>query len=142
MVLEEFDFKIIGDATEVASQIAKLAFPSSTSTAAALSEKMVVLSDNDFTHFARHATEIVARIGLNPKTKTVSTGALFYQEFLPTETLFYSVVIANRSRGGLERTAPEVLGYLRTTTPDFLQIGGDETTGKGLCAVHFTEKQE
>lgn len=142
MVLEEFDFKIKGDATSVALGIAKLAFPPSTPTADTFCEKLVVLSDNDFTHFARHATEVVARIGLDPTTKTAAPGALFYQEFLPTETLFYSVVIANRSRGGLGRTAQDVLHYIHSTTPDFLQIGGDETTGKGLCAVHFAGHKE
>ena len=46
---------------------------------------LVVLHDDDFTHFVRHATEVVARVGLDyGSRKTVKQGALFYQEFLPS----------------------------------------------------------
>ncbi len=41
---------------------------------------LAVLSDNDFTHFVRHATEVVSRIGLDTTTKTIRQGSLFYQE--------------------------------------------------------------
>ena len=99
----------------------------------------VVLNDDDFTHFARHATEVGARIALDYEKKTVKRGALFYQEFLPPETLFYSVVLANGSRSRVEGN---LLEFLRRFLPDFLQIGGDETTGKGLCATHlWTQSQ-
>jgi CRISPR-associated protein Cmr4 len=96
-------------------------------------KRVVVLNDTDFTHFAKHATEVSARIKLDPGTKTVSGGALFYQEFLPAETLMYSVVLAAGSRDGQNVSAEDVLsGY---EAPGYIQVGGDETTGKGLCAV-------
>ena len=104
---------------------------------------MVVLHDDDFTHFVRHATEIVARIGLNSETKTVKQGALFYQEFLPSETILYAVVFANASRReGKAAQAAGMLEYLRGQLPKVLQIGGDETTGKGLCAVRLCDGKE
>jgi CRISPR-associated protein Cmr4 len=143
LVLEEFEFAVAGDGTELADQLARLALPASDhATAESMRERLVVLSDNDFTHFARHATEVVARIGLNPQTKTVSPRALFYQEFLPTETMFYSVVIANASRSGRGHSASQMLSYLRRITPRILQVGGDETTGKGLCALHYANSKE
>lgn len=142
VVLEEFEFTAKADGSQLAEQLAGLAIGSDETTAAAVRRKLVLLSDNDFTHFARHATEVVARIGLDPQTKTVSTGALFYQELLPTECIFYAMVIANPSRGGGDRDAAQMLEYVRTTTPSVLQIGGDETTGKGICAVHFAPRQE
>ena len=87
----------------------------------------------------RHATEITARIGLDYQTKTVRPGALFYQECLPAETLFYSLVFANASRHQEhKKTAAQIMGYLRENTPPVLQVGGDETTGKGLCVVRLT----
>ncbi len=141
VVLEEFEFTCKADGSQLAEQLARVTGLDE-STAAALRSRLVLLSDNDFTHFVRHATEVVARIGLDPQTKTVSTGALFYQEFLPTESIFYAVVIANPSRGGGDRDAAQMLEYVRTTTPSVLQIGGDETTGKGICAVHFAPCQE
>lgn len=100
--------------------------------------RLAILNDNDFTHFARHATEVTARIGLDAETKTVKQGALFYQEFLPPETLFYSVALAENSRDrNRSKTAKEVLSEVRASTPKYLQIGGDETIGKGLCAISW-----
>ena len=68
----------------------------------------------------------------------MKTGALFYEEFLPPETLFYSVVLASPSRReGHGKSAADILSYLRENLPPVLQIGGDETIGKGLCAVRL-----
>ncbi len=101
-------------------------------------ERLCVLSDDDFTFFVRNATEVVPRIALNYETKSVRKGALFYQEFLPPETLLYSLVLAGGSRrDGKETSASEILDYLEKSLPELLQIGGDETTGKGLCATRL-----
>jgi CRISPR-associated protein Cmr4 len=102
-------------------------------------KQLVVLSDNDFTHFARHATEVNARVGLDYEKKTVKKGALFYQEFLPAETLLYAVVLANPSRSKQRQVdAATLLRTLGEQLPPVLQIGGDETTGKGFCAVRLS----
>lgn len=138
LVLEEFEFEWDGDASTVANWIAERAVTDQP-TADRIRQHLVVLHNDDFTHFVRHATEIVARIGLDYDRKTVKTGALFYQECLPAETLFYSVVFANASRSaGERRGAGDIMNYLCESMPPVLQIGGDETTGKGICAVRLT----
>ncbi|MCI0624642.1 MAG: type III-B CRISPR module RAMP protein Cmr4 [Acidobacteria bacterium] len=137
LVLEEFEFERTGDAGAVTEWIAKHAVDDSF-TCDRLKAHLVVLDDDDFTHFVRHATEVVARVGLDYERKTVKTGALFYEEFLPPETIFYSVVLTSASRReGDEKTAQDILEYLRDNIPPVLQIGGDETIGKGLCAVRL-----
>jgi CRISPR-associated protein Cmr4 len=144
LVLEEFDFKVVGgDAKPAADWVAANVLPDTAAYAATrrrFTDHFVVLSDNDFTHFAQHATEVTARIGLNYDTKTVKEGALFYQEFLPAETLFYSVVLVNAARTRVaDRDAAVLLeslnGYLAQIP--ILQVGGDETTGKGFCGIRF-----
>ncbi len=144
LLLEEFDFtKVEGDAGVIAQWVAKTLLPTSDAykdTIARFPKHFVVLSDDDFTHFARYATEVSARIGLDYTTKTVKDGALFYQEFLPTETVFYSVVLANAARTRLSsRDAGGILGRLmdHLKKVSVLQVGGDETTGKGYCSVRF-----
>jgi len=137
LLLEEFEFEVTGEAAGVATWIAQHAV-SDAFTQERIKSHLVVLHDDDFTHFVRHATEVVARVGLDYERKTVKTGALFYEEFLPPETLFYSVVLANPSRReGHGKSAADMLGYLRENMPSVLQIGGDETIGKGLCAVRL-----
>jgi CRISPR-associated protein Cmr4 len=143
LVLEEFEFtrlpKLITPA--LAEWLATHLLPDTAAyrpTRARFQKQLVVLSDNDFTHFVRHATEVCARVGLDYETKTVKSGALFYQEFLPAETLLYSVVLVNPSRSRRAGDAAALLNSLRQHLPNILQIGGDETTGKGFCGIQFS----
>jgi CRISPR-associated protein Cmr4 len=140
LVLEEFEFVKDGTAEAVANWFADHV-TADAGTKARLKTHLAVLSDDYFTHFAKHATEITARIGLDYSTKTVKEGALFYQEFLPPETLLYALALAHESRNDRhEKSAGEVLTYLENHLPagSVLQIGGDETTGKGLCLAHLS----
>ena len=144
LVLEEFEFERAGDADSAANWVAEHAFAENDGfTPQRIKSHLVILYDDDFTHFVRHATEVVARVGLDYERKTVKGRALFYEEFLPAETLFYSVVLASPSRReGHGKSAGEILGYLRERMPPILQIGGDETIGKGLCAMRLYANEE
>ena len=137
LMLEEFEFdKADGDASEVANWIATQAVRDH-ATADRLKSHLAILDDDDFCHFVRHATEVTARIGLDYETKTVRSGALFYEEFLPPETLFYSLVTAERSRSSKRMSSGEILSWLQENVRPTLQIGGGESVGKGVCAVRF-----
>jgi CRISPR-associated protein Cmr4 len=142
VVLEEFEFKKLeGDPGPIARWFAETLFPADAAyrgTRERFVKHLVVLHDDDFTHFARYATEILARIKLNYESKTVDGGALFYQEFLPAETLLYSVVLANPARGRKDIPAADLLGRLAGFLPPVLQVGGDESVGKGYCGVRLT----
>lgn len=144
VVLEEYEFTHTADANTIPHWFASH-FAEDLPTQQRMKTHLAVLSDDDFTHFVRHSTEVVARVGLDYERKTVKQGALFYQEFLPAETLFYAVVFANASRReGVRKTAPEILGYLRESLQRVrvLQIGGDETIGKGLCVARLHSGKE
>ena len=139
LVLEEFEFTCTGDCAALAGWFAEH-ISDDAGTRQRLKAHLVVLSDNYFTHFAKNATEIVARVGLDYEKKTVREGALFYQEFLPPETLFYSLVLANESRYEKHKVpAEQIVAYLagELRKNSLLQIGGDETTGKGLCLARL-----
>lgn len=146
LLLEEFDYtRDEEDPHPIADWIAAHLLPQTevySGTRARFLSHFAVLSDDDFTHYVRHATEIAARIALNYETKTVREGALFYQEFLPAESLFYAVVLASpaRARQG-NKNAGALLEFIRTKLPSRLQVGGDETTGRGMCAVQFALKE-
>lgn len=146
LVLEEFDFirKADADISDIAGWIAERAITDA-ETKERLATHLVIITDDAFGHFVQHATEVTARIGLEYATKTVKDGALFYEEFLPPETLLYGLVFAEPSRRkGLAMDAGSVLAYVAEGVPKTLQIGADETIGKGLCAVrlHRTARQE
>lgn len=144
LVLEEFEFERAGEADALTDWIAKRAFGEEDKfTPERFRNHLVVLHDDDFTHFVRHATEVVARVALDYERKTVKRKALFYEEFLPAESLFYSIVLANPSRrDGHSKSALGMLAYLQKNTPSVLQIGGNESIGKGLCVVRFHVGEE
>jgi len=139
LVLEEFKFTRTG--SPQASLLGWISgnITEDTATRERIKSHLVILSNDDFNHFVRHATEVTARIGLNYDTKTAKQGALFYQEFLPPETIMYSVMIVEASRkSAVQKTAGEITKSVTDAVPAELQIGGDETIGKGICAVRFT----
>lgn len=140
VMLEEFDFtRTSDDCRPLAEWLAQRAVADE-STQERLRSHLAVLSDNDFSHFVRHATEIVARIALDYQHKTVKQGALFYEELLPAETIFYTLVLASESRKpGVAQSATNILGYVGqcVQAAHIIQIGGDETIGKGLCTVRW-----
>lgn len=156
IVLEDSDFRqAAGNADDNAAQFKSLAewiattlLPDGAGYAATrkrFTSHLILLSDNDFTHFVRHSTEVAARIALNYETKTVKQGALFYQEFLPPESLLYAVVLCNETRIRERRQQPSRSPFQEwqaslLETP-YLQFGGDESTGKGWCAVRLTTQE-
>lgn len=101
--------------------------------------RLVLVSDNAFTHYVRHTTELVTRIRLEYKTKHVVKGALFTLELIPAETLLYSALLIESPRGGSMNLKPaEMCTNLHDVLNDkLLQIGGEETTGKGWCRARI-----
>ncbi len=137
MILEEFEFSCDEAGASVAEWIADHAIGDQ-DTRERIRQHVAVLHDDDFTHFVRHGTEVVARIGLNYDTKTVRSGALFYEEYLPAETLFYSLVLCRRSYYKQHpASGAEILEWFRSRQIQHLQIGGGETVGKGICSIQF-----
>lgn len=98
-------------------------------------QRFVILPDNVFDFLAETATEIRARIRIEEDTRTVQSGALWYEEYLPAETLLWGNIATDRSR--IEKhpkTAEEMLKLLPHAQR--LQVGGNATVGAGQ--VHWT----
>jgi len=100
-----------------------------------LSKRLAIVHDENFQHFVTSCTEVVARIVINPEKRTNEN--LFNQENVPCEALFYSVLQVLPARkpgahGDIHQHLTNLLAEAR-----IIQIGGDETTGHGLCeTVH------
>lgn len=102
-------------------------------TAARLAERTVVLSDEDFTWFARYGLAVNARNKLDGDTKTTIGGALWYEETLPPDTVLFSV-LADRSS---DTALSEAIGLFERTP--YIQVGANETVGQGILAVKVVE---
>lgn len=111
---------------------------------ASLHQRLAIVHDENFQHFVTTCTEVVARIVIDPQTRTNTN--LWNQENVPCESLFYSVLTVLPSH----RNGPDVAldpndklaELLPIQNPPILQIGGDETTGHGLCETKREELKE
>ncbi|HEY5002544.1 MAG TPA: hypothetical protein VII61_05290, partial [Ktedonobacteraceae bacterium] len=77
-------------------------------------------------------------------TKTVARGALWTEEHLPTDTLLYVPIYATDTRRSgkesLNLPGKQVLETIRaqdTARGSYLQLGGDETVGRGMVHVRW-----
>ena len=111
-----------------------------------LAARLAIIHDENFQHFVTTCTEVVARIVINPATRTNEN--LFNQENVPCEALFYSVLNVLPPRRNTNQPNPadalnaantKLVELLPTDNPPVLQIGGDETTGHGQCETKREE---
>ncbi|MHA1506255.1 MAG: type III-B CRISPR module RAMP protein Cmr4 [Candidatus Asgardarchaeia archaeon] len=98
---------------------------------------LVVISDTLFRDFVNINTEIVARIAINQERGVVKEGALWYEEYIPTDSVFYSLIlIPKESRHDkIKLSTEEILRLLKSYDSEVIQIGGNETIGKGLVRL-------
>jgi len=116
--------------------------------------KLAVVSDDLFKAFVTMTTEIVARVKINAESGTVESGGLWYEEYLPSDCLLYSVIavgkprIPGKNEDELNKNEKKILQILNAQTLDdalnkiieelneignhYIQIGGNETAGKGF----------
>jgi CRISPR-associated protein Cmr4 len=140
VVLEEYRLPSLGNPDEKIVQALKNALDDAVWNS--LKERLCIVSDEMFCYFAEHACEVVTRIKVDDETGTVAGGALFNQEQVPSETMFYAVIGAQdeKKKGGGDKKADAALKTLSdrlTQAGNILQIGGDETIGLGYCTVNL-----
>ncbi len=98
-----------------------------------LSTRLAILSDDMFTYFVKNACEIAQHNRINDETGVVDDGALFNQENVPSEALFYSVI-------NFKSSDDEIAVKTKLDSEkNLLQIGANATTGLGWCSVALKE---
>lgn len=104
-----------------------------------LNGRLCVVHDDVLGFLLTTATEVIARVRLQPDQKTVAEGALWYEEALPAETLLAGLILAQttKDRENNAYTADQALAALSTVSGRTLQFGGKATVGRGLCRVQI-----
>jgi CRISPR-associated protein Cmr4 len=98
-------------------------------------DKLLLVSDEVFKYAVDSCTEIQTQIKIDSKTGTAQDGALRYQELLPADSLLYSVVYYSRAVFDNALQADTVRQHVEDIITKFMQIGGDETLGRGICKL-------
>lgn len=139
VLIEEFEFKRKVDdvASEWANFLAKFIpdDPSYDYWRSLVPKALAIVSDDNLRDFVKHATEVVTRVRLEPDKKTVATGALWTEEYLPQDSLLYTVVaMTTRKRAQETELWAKVETILRQNP--VAQFGGKETVGRGIVRIH------
>ncbi|HOQ38337.1 type III-B CRISPR module RAMP protein Cmr4 [Acetomicrobium sp.] len=153
VVLEEFTFKVNEDdrVDKIANYLDGMIFPDDPVFdfwKEKLRKDIIILSDDDFKSFITTSTEVIARTRIDSETGTVQRGALWTEEYLPQDTILYSIAMATHVRiesgtkGILNGATPDeeaqnVIEYFRQAIPEVIHIGGNQTIGKGIVRINM-----
>jgi CRISPR-associated protein Cmr4 len=143
VILEEYSFNNIYE-DEKTTKLAK--FLAKETKIDEINEKLIVLEDDVFKDFVTQFTEVITRTKIDNSTGTVKDGALFTEEYLPAESIMYSLAMASpifapiEDKRGLENEE-DVLNFFKKC-PDVIQIGANATIGKGVCEIITKGKNE
>ncbi|MFD7522660.1 type III-B CRISPR module RAMP protein Cmr4 [Paenibacillus chitinolyticus] len=148
VMLEEYVFTVEkekkGELTAFLKRLLQM-LPASDLVKQHLISHAIVVSDDDFSDFVRLSTEIVTRIKINNETGTVAGTALFNEEYLPSESLMYSLVFISDEHQAPSKSADptpavrekaeDIANTIENWIPATFQIGANLTLGKGFVAV-------
>lgn len=110
-------------------------------------ERLVLLSDGDFSHAVSTMTEISHHTKIDAATGTVAKGALFNLESIPAESLFMAtanIIGHSKSHAQRDPSSDQQEIYTTDTTASLnkllaahplIQLGGNSTTGRGFCTL-------
>jgi len=104
-----------------------------------LNKHLAIVSDDVFKDFVKNAVEIRTRIRIDQETGTVKEGALFTEELIPSDSVFYSLLFVRKPFQEVNnlKTAESVYDRIKRLLlqTGILQLGGDDTLGRGIVKV-------
>lgn len=163
VVLEDFGFKPVAD--QIDEELKTLitvncspSLPHYNYIRTKITNSLIILNNDNFRDFVKNNTDVRARIKLGAgKSTDTPEGNLFYEENILPDTLFYSLVFFSDPYFPKNKTQPEgaepqpnvskiidhtnVKNAINTINGKVMQIGGDETVGKGLTRIYFYPQQ-
>jgi len=109
--------------------------------------RFAIIHDDVFRDFTRLGAEIITRNQIDDNTGTAVDKGLWTEEHLPSETILYSLVLCGDPPLKKKLTdAVAVLNFVKSGNSAYpilgldrcrLQIGGDQTVGRGIAMLHF-----
>lgn len=154
-VLEEYTFKkgktisLRINETELSDWIANNFYEQGSFWNNKIKKDILVLSDNDFKDFVNLSTEVITRTKINNETGTVDKGALFTEEYLPAESILYSLILSSeefvtsknaKDKDYKRKSAADIMSFFTKNLNEVIQLGGNATLGKGLLRTKIIDK--
>lgn len=133
VVLEDVDLKAQENeaAEQWAQHVADLLHAGDENSRGDVVARFAILPDDVMDFLSETATEVRARVAIDPETGTVKGGALWYEENLPAESVLWGgLALSASARPGDERKEEDLAKLLPTA--QLLQLGGNASVGHGL----------
>jgi len=104
-------------------------------------ERLLLVSDEVFKYCVEHCTEVQTQIKIDSAKGTTADGSLRYEELLPADSILYSVLMYGHTRDESGISAETLISYLKEKIINsHIQIGGDETLGRGLFEIEWLKE--
>jgi len=149
VILEEFTFENVKkdeSCQKLSEQLSNMIFKNQKGNflKSKMMKNLIVLEDDDFKDFVTNSTEVITRTKIDNLTGTVSDTALFNEEYLPSETVLYSMalfspILVDEFEDKFKDIKTDqiiaekiIQKYFIDNFPSILQIGGNSTIGKGI----------
>jgi CRISPR-associated protein Cmr4 len=101
-----------------------------------IKKDIIILPDDDFKDFVNLSTEVITRTKIDNQTGTVAQGQLFNEEYLPSESVLYSLaLIAPEFRKENPLSADQAYEFFTKHLPNPIQIGANAGLGKGILST-------
>ncbi len=133
----DFDVEAGAETKEWAERIGGCVFPGDTGWQAEFVKRFVVVNDDTFNNLCQTATEVTPRIKIDPDKKTVQKGGLWYEEYLPAESVLAGLLWCDRVYHNAAAITAEGLLKSFCGEEKTIQVGGKSTVGKGRVRCVF-----
>lgn len=101
-------------------------------------DELLLVSDQSYRYCVQYCTEVQAQIKIDSATGTTANGSLRYEELLPTDSLMYFTLFYGDSRTPERDLQSEtIINHLETVISSHIQMGGDETLGRGIFELEW-----
>lgn len=100
-----------------------------------LQNDLLVLSDDVFAYYCEFGLEVQAHVRLEPGSKTVVRGALWWEETLSRDTLLYATPAGFAALGQSGQYILDAALGVIAKQNHTLRLGGNESLGMGWCKV-------
>ncbi|HHO47333.1 MAG TPA: type III-B CRISPR module RAMP protein Cmr4 [Desulfobacteraceae bacterium] len=148
VLLEDIDLLRHAAAAETANQwaerLAAYLFPESTAMNTQgrdlFKQRFVIVHDDVMAFLCTTALPVAARIRIGERG-VVERGALWYEEFVPPESIFAGSLLAEATRGEKKYSARDMFDLVSGSPLDF-QVGVDATVGRGLVSMHCVAQED
>lgn len=118
------------EASAWAETLAKAVFPGDAAWHSEFVKRFAVVSGDTFGFLSETGTEVTARVRIDAENKTVKKGQLWYEEYLPAESILAGLAWCDKVYASPGTGEDALLATYCASLPA-LQMGGKATTGKG-----------